>query len=85
MGKTLLLALLCGVTGSAVTTAIGTTIYSSPFQCSYPIGGSIKTVLDPANIWSATVSPAPGQDHADLLVDSNGDLQMDTIHPECAS
>jgi hypothetical protein len=80
MIKTLLLALACGTAGAAIVPLFGATEYSSDFQCSYPIGSSIKTVLDPANIWSWTGEiPSGGQ--LDILVDIDGDQQMDTVHP----
>jgi archaellin len=79
MAKTILLALACGVAGAAVPPLIGTTIYSSVFQCSYPIGSAFKTVVDPANVWSWTGDIPPGG--TSVLVDFDGDGQMDTNNP----
>lgn len=75
MGNTLLLALACGAAGAAMT-ALGTTIYSSDFQWSFPVGGSIKTTMDPANIWSWTGTVPPGG--TNVMVDIDGDGVMDT-------
>ena len=79
MLKTTAVALLAGTAG-AVMTLTGTTTYSSTFQCSYPVGGAIKVALDPANIWSACVdlTGATSQSPVSVLVDIDGDQQMDT-------
>jgi hypothetical protein len=58
-------------------------VHSAPFQIDIPYGAGVKTTIDPANVWSwhkEWVNLA-GTDTADVLVDFDGDNQMDTLNP----
>lgn len=85
MIKPLVLALSCATAGAIATGVyVGRTEYSTSLHPSIPFGSAIKVTTDPANVWSwhhtfANVSPSSPQT-ADVLVDINGDLVMDTNH-----
>jgi len=84
MFKTILIAFACSAAkATAVLTYTGRTVHSAPFQIDIPYGAAVKTTIDPANIWSwhkewQTVN---GTVTGDVLVDFDGDNQMDTLNP----
>jgi hypothetical protein len=82
--KTILIALACSAaTATAVLTYTGRTVHSAPFQIDIPYGAGVKTTIDPANVWSWHKEWANlgSTDTADVLVDFDGDNQMDTLNP----
>ena len=84
MLKTILTALVCSAaTATAVLTYTGRTVHSAPFQIDIPYGAAVKTTIDPANIWSwhKEWASVGGTVTENVLVDFDGDNQMDTLNP----
>ncbi|MFY9344290.1 MAG: hypothetical protein WAT39_17495 [Planctomycetota bacterium] len=85
MLKTALIAIACSAaTASAMFVYVGRSEYSTNFQADVPYGAAFKVTPDPANVWSwhhtfTNVGVGTPQ-VADVLVDMNGDLIMDTVH-----
>ena len=80
MLKTALIAIACSAaTASTMYVFAGRTVLSSPFQMDIPYGSGLKTVPDPANIWSWHHTFA-NQGTVDVLVDVDGNGVMDTEH-----
>ena len=76
MIKTAILAAAAAVGAVTVIPLPPPPIYSSEFQCAYPIQGAFNMVPSPANIWTMRISegiPLGGTEGPEIVVDIDGD------------
>jgi len=80
--KTIALVLGTALATTAATLPFtGSYLYSSEFQCSYPLYGAFNMVPSAQNVWHAHLDDIAAAASEPVLVDIDGNGQQDALNP----